>query len=181
MKRNGAIGVAFVLGAAVASGVLRLAVPPTVAAQAPNSQLLDRVNSLEQRVATLEGTPVASGTPSASVASGPVPAGSVPVTSSGVQNVQVSQLVTLQSAVNSLQTQLGKLQTQFANHYHTYTTHNDPGSAHEIETILQCPGIGKPCTSASNLNEITVFIPPSSPVALQTDSVNTSGPLISGQ
>jgi len=126
----------------------------------------------------LEGVAARAGQGS-NAAGGQLHSGTTSATSAAAgQTAQINQDAVLQGEVDNLKSQLAKLQAQFASHYHTYTTESNPGLAHGIETILQCQGYGKPCTSATGLNEITVFVPPATtPGPPQTYTVKTSGPV----
>jgi len=176
-RKNAMIAVAFALGALAASGVWRLATPPAAAAQAMNPLVAERLNNLDKRLAVLENQATKSAQAS-NQTTGPLHSGGASgVTTGQLGSAQINQLVQLQNEVDGLKTQLTKLQTQFANHYHNYTVTSDPGSAHGVETILNCQGYGKPCTSASSLGEVTVLVPPNVTPTAQTNTVKTSGPL----
>jgi hypothetical protein len=177
-RRHGVVAAAFFLGALAASGVWKLATAPVAEAQAMNPVVATRLNNLDKRLAVLEGMAARGNPASSNTVGGQLHSGTSSATSSAAgQNAQLNQDVVLQNEVDNLKTQLAKLQADFNNHYHTYTTESNPGLAHGIETILQCQGYGKPCTSASSLNEITVFVPPTSTPPVQTFTVKTSGPV----
>jgi len=175
-RKNGIIAAAFLLGALAASGVWRLAAPPVASAQAMNPLVVERLNNLDKRLAQLENQSAKSAQAS-NQTTGPVHPGGASGVAAGLQNAQINQVVELQNEVDGLKTQLTKLQTQFANHYHNTILSSDPGSAHGVETILNCQGYGKPCTSASGLSEVTVFVPPNVTPTSQNYTVKTSGPL----
>jgi hypothetical protein len=166
--KHGIFAVALVLGALGAFGVMKLAVPTVAAAQITNAQLDQRLNEVEKRIALIESQPSSAATP------GPLHPGGPPVTS-GLQNVQVNQVVILQGEIDALKNQLGKLRTQFATHHHTVIEYRPPGWG--VNTILNCQGYGKPCTSSTSLTQVTVLVPSSmGPPAPLT--VNSSGPVM---
>lgn len=174
-RKHGIIAVALVTGALASLGIMRLATPPVAAAQAMNPSVQESLNNLDKRLTALEklaAKPAQSATTTGTLRPG------YPAATTVVQgNAPMSQDVVIQGEVDTLKSQLAKLQLQFANHYHNYTLWNDPGSAHGIETILQCQGYGKPCTSATSLSEITVLVPPNVTPTSQSYTVKTSGPL----
>jgi hypothetical protein len=171
------IAAGFVLGAFATLGVISVTVPPPANAQAISPLAAARLNALEKRVAILENQ-AAKGN-QVSTTGGQLHSGtSSATTSAATQGAQINEVVVLQQQVNTLQVQLQKLQSQFANHYHTWTTTTDGGPGRAVMTILNCQGYGKPCTSATSLNEVTVLtpsnVPPGPP---QTYTTKTSGPV----
>jgi hypothetical protein len=176
-RKNGILAAAFFLGALTAVSALKLASAPVAEAQAMNPVVAARLNMLDKRLAVLENQTARGGGQAANTTTGPLHPGNTSVSTPAGQNAQINQDVVLQGEVDTLKTQFAKLQMQFASHYHTYTTESNPGLAHGVETILQCQGYGKPCTSASSLTEITVFVPPNVPPTAQTYTVQTSGPV----
>ena len=65
-----------------------------------------------------------------------------------------SQVSALQSQLTSLQSNVQAFHTQFDKHTHSFGP-NGIG----ILTILNCPGYGQACTSATPMKEITVLTP----------------------